>query len=234
MNIAVIPARGGSKRIPRKNIKLFCGRPLIAYSIITAVESAAFNRVLVSTDDEEIADVARLFGAEVPFLRSNELADDHTSSMVVVKDVIERLRASGVAVTRACQIYPTAPLLAPTLLAEGFRRLVEAGAAFALGVTSFPFPIQRAVRIGAQDRIDAIWPEHAATRSQDLEPAFHDAGQFCWGTAEAFAGRQPVFSTNTVAVRIPRHLVQDIDTEEDWCRAELMYRVLKSGELDGV
>lgn len=230
----MIPARGGSKRIPRKNVREFCGRPLIAYSIAAALDSGAFDRVLVSTEDEEIGTVARSYGAEVPFLRPAQLADDHTPSMSVVKHAIERLRFAGAEVTYACQVYPTAPLLAPELLAEGFRRLVESGASFALGVTSFPFPIQRALRIGDAFRIEAFWPEFAAARSQDLEPAFHDAGQFCWGTAEAFEELRPVYSDSTAAVRIPRHLVQDIDTEEDWRRVELMYRTMRSGERDGL
>lgn len=234
MRVAVIPARGGSKRIPRKNIREFCGRPLLAYSIAAAHDSNVFDRVLVSTDDEEIAAVARTYGAEVPFLRPAPLADDHTPSMAVVKDAVERLAAAGVPVTYACQVYPTAPLLAPNLLAEGLRCLVESGASFALGVTSFPFPIHRGIRIVAGGRIEAFWPEYAATRSQDLEQAFHDAGQFCWGTAEAFDQSRPVFSSSTVAVRIPRHLVQDIDTEEDWRRAELMYRAFVAGDQYGL
>lgn len=234
MKVAVIPARGGSKRIPRKNIREFCGRPLIAYSIAAARASQAFDRVLVSTDDDEIAAVARSYGAEVPFVRPAQLADDYTPSMAVVKDAIQRLVATGVSVTYACQVYPTAPLLAPDLLAEGLRCLIESGASFALGVTSFPFPIQRGVRIIADGRIEALWPELAAARSQDLEPAFHDAGQFCWGTVEAFDRLLPVFSSSTVAVRIPRHLVQDIDTEEDWRHAELLYRALGTVDRYGL
>lgn len=229
MKIAVIPARGGSKRIPRKNVRPFAGKPIIAYSISAALESELFEQVLVSTDDEEIAAVAREWGAETPFMRPSILADDHTGTNDVVKHAIGWFRDQGVNVEYACCIYATAPFIQPKYLGEGLRRLVESGKSFAFSVTSFPFPIQRAIRITALGTVEAIFPEYVAFRSQDLECAYHDAGQFYWGTAAAFVNGIPMFSNASIPVVIPRYLVQDIDDMEDWYRAELLYRAWQLG-----
>lgn len=224
MNVAVIPARGGSKRIPRKNIRIFAGKPIIAYSIEAAIACASFDRVLVSTDDEEIAAVAQSFGAEVPFLRPKSLADDFTGTNAVVRHALLWLQEQGAPAAYACCIYATAPFIQPHFLRQGFERLVATGKSFAFSVTSFPFPIQRALRITADGGVEPFYPEHRFTRSQDLEEAYHDAGQFYWGSAAAFLGDAVVFSPASLPVVLPRHLVQDIDTHEDWERAELMYR----------
>lgn len=227
MNVAVIPARGGSKRIPRKNIKLFCGKPIIAYSIEAAKESGLFDRIIVSTDDEEIADVARQYGAEIPFFRPKELADDHTGTNTVVKHSIQWLQLQGNTVQYVCCIYATAPFLQTGFLVEGFEKLVASGKSFAFSTTSFPFPIQRAIRITAEGSVEAVSPENIFNRSQDLEEAYHDAGQFYWGTAEAFLSDTVIFSSASVPIVLPRHIVQDIDTNEDWLRAELMFQAWK-------
>lgn len=232
MKLAVIPARGGSKRIPRKNIRDFAGRPIIAHSIGAALESGCFDRVIVSTDDEEIAAVARQWGAETPFLRPATLADDHTGTNAVVKHAIGWFREAGHAVELACCIYATAPFVQARYLRQGLERLAASDKAFAFSVTSFPFPIQRAIRINAAGAVEAIWPENIARRSQDLEEAFHDAGQFYWGRADAFLADTVLFSPVSLPVVLPRHLVQDIDTLEDWQRAEHMYRALEfAGEI---
>lgn len=224
MRIAVIPARGGSKRIPRKNIRAFAGRPILGYSIAAARECGRFDRILVSTDDEEIAAVARAEGAEVPFLRPATLADDFTGTNAVVRHAIATLEAAGAAIELACCIYATAPFVQARHLIEGCDRLSAAPAsAFAFSVTSFPFPVQRAIRL-AGDGVAPLWPENIGARSQDLPEAYHDAGQFYWGRARAFLDDLPIFAPHSIPIVLPRWLVQDIDTLEDWERAERMYR----------
>ena len=223
MKIAVIPARGGSKRIPRKNIRAFCGKPIIAYSIAAALETGLFDQIVVSTDDEEIAAVAREFGAATPFVRPKEIADDFTGTNAVVKHAVAWFNSQSNDVTHACCLYATAPLVQARFITEGYEALSRSDAAFAFSVTSYAFPIQRAVRITPDGRVDAIYPEHRMTRSQDLEHAYHDAGQFYWGTARAFLEDMPLFAPHSIGVILPRHLVQDIDTLEDWNQAELMY-----------
>ncbi len=227
MKVAIIPARGGSKRIPRKNIRPFAGKPIIAHSIGAALDSGCFDRVIVSTDDAEIAAVARQWGAETPFLRPAELSDDHTGTNAVVKHTLDWLAAQGTPASHACCIYATAPFVQARYLQQGLASLLARGRGYAFTVTSFPFPIQRAIRINADGAVEAIWPENIFRRSQDLEEAFHDAGQFYWGTADAFLGDEVVFSPASVPIVLPRHLVQDIDTFEDWHRAELMFRVIQ-------
>lgn len=226
MKLAVIPARGGSKRIPRKNIRMFCGKPIIAYSIEAAQQTKLFDHVVVSTDDEEIASVARECGATTPFVRPKEIADDFTGTNAVVKHAVTWFNSQSNDVTHACCLYATAPLVQPRFISEGLEVLCRSDAAFAFSVTSYAFPIQRAVRIAPDGRVDAMYPEHRMTRSQDLELAYHDAGQFYWGTARAFLEDLPVFAPHSIGVILPRHLVQDIDTLEDWDQAELIYRAL--------
>jgi pseudaminic acid cytidylyltransferase len=226
VKIAVIPARGGSKRIPRKNIKLFCGRPIIAYSISAAQQTGLFDQIIVSTDDEEIASVALAAGATVPYMRPRDIADDFTGTNAVVKHAVNWFNEQGHGISYACCIYATAPLVQARYIQEGHHALAASDAAFAFSVTSYAFPIQRALRMNATGRVDAFAPEHRMTRSQDLEPAYHDAGQFYWGTAHAFLHDVPLFSPHSIGIVLPRYLVQDIDTPEDWEQAELMFQAI--------
>ena len=223
MRIAIIPARGGSKRIPRKNIRPFHGKPMIAYSIDAARRSGLFAGIVVSTDDPEIARVATELGAETPFVRPAPLSDDHTGTNAVVRHALEWLAEHGRSAEYACCIYATAPFIKPEYLRAGFERLSSSGKSFAFSVTSFPFAVQRALRIDAGGGLEPCWPQHASSRSQDLEELYHDAGQFYWGRASAFLSDVPLYSPASLPIILPRHLVQDIDTLEDWRRAELMY-----------
>jgi N-acylneuraminate cytidylyltransferase len=226
MNVAIIPARGGSKRIPGKNIRSFEGKPIIAYSIEAALETGLFDRVVVSTDDQEIARVAETYGAEIPFFRPQEIADDMTGTAPVVKHAVEQLSAGGDDIAYACCIYATAPFVQASDLTAAYKALTAAsGKAFAFSVTSFAFPVQRALAI-RDGGVAPIYPEYSETRSQDLEEAFHDAGQFYWGKKEAWLVETPLFSRASVPFVLPRHRVQDIDTLEDWTRAEHMFRAL--------
>jgi N-acylneuraminate cytidylyltransferase len=229
MRLALIPARGGSKRIPRKNIKMFCGKPMIAWSIEAAQACGLFERIVVSTDDDEIAAVAKDFGAAVPFMRPAALSDDHTGTSEVVAHAIEFFRAQSDIVDPVCCIYATAPFVAAADLLLGLRTLVDTHADFAFSVTSYAFPIQRAIKLTEAGRVEMFQPEHFKTRSQDLPQAFHDAGQFYWGRADAWCSGKAIFSQNSAPVILPRHRVQDIDTAEDWERAEWMFKVLRAG-----
>ncbi len=228
--VAIIPARGGSKRIPRKNIKPFAGKPIIGYSIEAALQSQLFDRVIVSTDDEEIAKVAESFGAEVPFMRPVELADAFVGTNAVIKQCLKWLQDHNDLVEHACCLYATAPLVKVEYLRKGYERLVASKQSYAFSVTSFPSPVQRAIRINSDGNVEALYPEMIDRRSQDLEEAYHDAGQFYWGRAEAFLHDVSTFSSDSVPVILPRYLVQDIDTAEDWRRAELMFAALQADE----
>ena len=227
MKLAIIPARGGSKRIPHKNIKSFCGKPMIAWSIEAAQQSGCFDHIVVSTDDDVIAAVARTHGAEVPFARPAELSDDHTGTIPVIAHAIGWMGQHVAPVELACCVYATAPFVTAEDLQRGQRTLVESGSDYAFSVTSYPFPIQRAIRITAARRVEMFNPEHFNTRSQDLEEAWHDAGQFYWGRVSAWLAGKPLFSHGSAPVPLPRHRVQDIDTPEDWERAEWMYSAIK-------
>ncbi len=224
--VAIIPARGGSKRIPRKNIKLFHGKPLIAYSIETAKQSKLFERIIVSTDDKEIADIAKEYGAEVPFVRPKELSDDYATTGEVVEHALNFLKEKGKVYDYVCTIYATAPFLQVKYLQEGFEKLKNSDAHMAFGVTSMPFPIQRTFKITEDGRCKMFWPENFIKRSQDLEEAYQDAGQFYWQRI-GVESNEIMFGKDSIPVVLPRHLVQDIDTSEDWKRAEVMYRVLE-------
>jgi len=224
MKIAVIPARGGSQRIPRKNIKPFGGLPMIAWSIRAALASHCFDRIIVTTDDDEIAQVARTHGAETPFVRPAELSDHHTGTIPVVAHAIEWLNAHGQTIDEVCCIYATAPFVQASDIQNGYQILQASGADYAFSVTSYPFPIQRAIRITPQQRVEMFQPEHFNTRSQDLVEAWHDAGQFYWGKAHAWLARKPLFTEIAAPVAIPRYRVQDIDTSEDWERAEWIHK----------
>ena len=227
MKIAVIPARGGSKRIPRKNIKDFCGKPMIAWSIEAALRSNCFDQVIVSTDDEEIAQIAQKYGAKVPFMRPSILSDDHTPTIPVVQHTIKYLDGMNYDLSLICCIYATAPFISSKALQKGEEVLRQTQKNYAFSVTSYSFPIQRAIKLGDSNSVEMFQPEFLNTRSQDLEEAYHDAGQFYWGAKEAWLAGESLFSTMSAPVLLPRFLVQDIDTNEDWIRAELMFKALQ-------
>ena len=224
MSIAIIPARSGSKRIPLKNIREFKGQPMMSWAIQTALESACFERVIVSTDDLHIAEIARDSGAETPFARPAALADDHTPTIPVVQHAIEEL-ALGDEVAVCC-IYPTAPFLRASDLQSGLDRLRQGDAKYVFPVTRYGFPIQRSLRRDTQGNVEMFDPSAFNTRSQDLEEAWHDAGQFYWALASTWRTGTPIFQTNAAGIELPRYRVQDIDTEEDWARAEIMFDAL--------
>lgn len=226
MNLAIITARGGSKRIPRKNIRLFCGRPIIAYSIAAALDSGCFDEVMVSTDDEEIAAVARDCGAQVPFMRSPATSNDHATTAAVLLEVLASYAQRGHRPAHACCLYPTAPFVTKDNL-RACRDLLASrpGAQTAFPVVRFSFPIQRALRM--QDGLVSWFqPEHACTRSQDLEPAYHDAGQFYWVRVAEFMQSKNLLTPGSAGLELPEWQVQDIDNEDDWIVAEMKYRLL--------
>lgn len=229
-NVAIIPARGGSKRIPRKNLKPFDGVPMIARSIQTALDSGLFAQVVVSTDDEEIAELARASGAQVPFMRPAALADDFTGTAPVIAHALEELHRQGQDFDFACCIYATAPLLQTRFLQQGLHLLEQhPDKSFAFSVCDFGFPVQRALTVDSQGALTALYPQYSQTRSQDLPPAYQDAGQFYWGRSSAWRRGEVLYSPQSLPVILPRYLVQDIDTPDDWKRAEFLYAALKAG-----
>jgi len=233
--ICIIPARGGSKRIPRKNVKLFAGLPMIAHSIRAAQRAGVFERIIVSTEDDEIMKVAREYGAEAPFRRPPELADDHTVTDAVLIHALDWFAARGEGPAYACCLYATAPFVRPSDLRRGLELLREKGATTAFSVVSFEFTIFRALRVNAGGRVEMFWPENRLKRSQDLPEAWHDAGQFYWLDVARYRREPRLFSSDSVPVVLPRHLVQDIDTIEDWETAEHMHAALQHrgrGALD--
>lgn len=227
MKIAVIPARGGSKRIPRKNIKEFCGKPMIAYSIEAALQSDCFDKVIVSTDDMEIAEVAKSYGAEVPFMRPAELSNDYAGTIPVIRHAIEWYIERGFDPQLVCCLYATAPFVTADCLKLGLEQLKKTDAAYAFSVTSYAFPIQRAIKIHPELGVEMFDAESFNTRSQDLEDAWHDAGQFYWGRVDAWLTEKIIFGADSTPVILPRHRVQDIDTSEDWERAEWLFKALQ-------
>lgn len=227
MKVAIIPARGGSKRIPRKNIKEFCGKPMIAYSIEAAIESGCFDRVIVSTDDTEIAKVAQAYNAEVPFIRPEELSNDYAGTIPVIQHAVNWLIEQGETPEFVCCLYATAPFITPEAIKQGLQQLEDTNAAYAFSATSYAFPIQRAFRIKPSLGVEMFEPKQFNTRSQDLEEAYHDAGQFYWGTKEAWLTEKVIFGPESTPVILPRHRVQDIDTPEDWQRAELLFKAMQ-------
>jgi N-acylneuraminate cytidylyltransferase len=227
MRLCVIPARGGSKRIPRKNIKLFDGKPIIAYSIEAAIKSKCFDTIVVSTDDEEIAEVAHQYGAETPFVRPLSLSNDYVGTIPVVKHAIEWFMEKKKNFEFVCCIYPTAPFISSDDIVTGIELLSESNNNYVFSVTNYAFPIQRAIRILNSKQVEMFQPKNFNTRSQDLEEAYHDAGQFYWGRASAWKNEIPVFSKTSIPIILPRYRVQDIDTPEDWLYAELMYKASK-------
>lgn len=224
--VAVIPARGGSKRIPRKNIKEFCGKPMIAYSIEAAKESGCFEHIIVSTDDQEIAEIAMQFGASVPYLRSKELSDDYATTMDVMSDIVGKLDDQ---IQLVCCIYATAPLLLSADIKSAYYSLIaNSEIDYVFSITDFAFPIQRALKIGDKNQVSMFDAQYISTRSQDLVEAFHDAGQFYWGRKEAWKNRNAIFDQKSIGFKLPRYRVQDIDTMDDWIMAELMCKAWKA------
>ena len=230
MNIAIIPARGGSKRIPRKNIKLFHGKPMIAYSIEAARKSKCFDKIIVSTDDQEIAEVAKKYGAEVPFIRPSLLSDDHTGTNDVIVHAIEFLKHSGIVLEYIACIYATAPFLTYQIIQKGMNLLEQhKDADYSVTVAKYPFPVQRALKLQQNGRLTLNDPEYAMARSQDLDEYCHDAGQLYCGRAESFKLKPTVFLGSVLPVYLDSKSIQDIDTPEDWDRAELLFEALYRG-----
>lgn len=227
--VAIIPARGGSKRIPGKNIRPFAGRPVIAYAIEAARTSGLFDRIIVSTDSDAIAEAASRAGAEVPFRRDSGLSDDFATTAAVLADALERLGGAAT-VGYACCIYPAVPFLRPENLRAGFDIVRAGGALSAFAVTSYPGPIQRALTITPDGCLRMMWPENRDRRSNDLALAWRDAGQFYWVDVDLFLRERVLYADSSRPVPIPRHLAHDIDTPEDWELAELIYRALQLRE----
>ena len=229
MQLAVIPARGGSKRIPRKNIKIFHGQPMIAWSIQAAIDSGCFDEVWVSTDDEEIAAVAQVYGANVPFLRPAYLSDDFATTADVMSHAVEEFGKINHALPDyICCLYATAPFVTKADLVQGLEKIKNnSNLNYVFSATTYPFPIQRAIKLNEYDTVEMFSPQYFKVRSQDLEEAWHDAGQFYWGTAEAWLNKAMIFASQSSVVELPRFRVQDIDTQEDWDRAEWLFKAIQ-------
>jgi len=226
MKVAIIPARGGSKRIPRKNIRPFAGKPMIAWSIEAARASGLFERIVVSTDDAEIADVARQYGAEIPFMRPDALANDHAGATEVVAHATEWALGTGLELQAVCCLFATAPFVQEADLQAGWKAFSSGHWDYVFSATDFAAPIMRAFQQTPGGGVEMFFPEHFNTRSQDLPVALHDAAQFYWGKPAAWLENRRVFAPSSTFVAIPRWRVQDIDTPEDWERAELLARLL--------
>jgi pseudaminic acid cytidylyltransferase len=224
-NLAIIPARGGSKRIPRKNIKPFLGKPIIAYSIEAALKSNLFDEVMVSTDDEEIAKIAKQYGAKVPFLRSNDNANDFAVLADVVEEVIANYNKQKNSFDTICCILPTAPFVTSNKITEAYKKFTEGNFDSVFLVLEFSFPIQRSLKIN-EDKVAMVWGEHLNSRSQDLEPRYHDSGQFYWLKNNSFSKEKKLFTNNSGAIVISELQAQDIDTETDWKLAEIKYKLM--------
>lgn len=229
MQLAVIPARGGSKRIPRKNIKMFHGQPMIAWSVQAAIDSGCFDEVWVSTDDEEIAAVAQVYGAKVPFLRPAYLSDDFATTADVMSHAVEEFGKINHALPDyICCLYATAPFVTKADLVQGLEKIKNnSNLNYVFSATTYPFPIQRAIKLNEHDTVEMFSPQYFNVRSQDLEEAWHDAGQFYWGTAEAWLNKAMIFAAQSSVVELPSFRVQDIDTQEDWDRAEWLFKAIK-------
>jgi len=224
-SVAIITARGGSKRIPRKNIKDFLGKPIIAYSIAAALEADCFAEVMVSTDDQEIAGIARSLGAQVPFMRSAENSNDFVGTTEVIREVVLEYRKAGKSFDSLCCIYPTAPFITAAKLRKGMSLLEETGADCVLPIVAFSYPIQRSLKV-EKGRAVMFWPENYAKRSQDLMPAYHDCGQFYCLMTASLLEQMKLFAEHTIPIVVPESEVQDIDNEEDWKIAEMKYRIV--------
>jgi pseudaminic acid cytidylyltransferase len=226
MIVAIITARGGSKRIPRKNVKLFLGSPIIKYSIKAALKSGCFDEVMVSTDDKEIADISKAFGAKVPFMRSTKTAGDHATTPDVIEEVISEYKKLSKNIDLFCVLYPTAPFITPETLRKTYKIFSKSKSDSLVPVTRFGYPIQRALKI-TDGKLKMIWPKNYNAMSQDLMPAFHDCGQFYWMKTKAFLKQKRFFAKDTIPFEILESEVQDIDNLEDWKLAEIKFRILK-------
>ncbi|WP_432463030.1 pseudaminic acid cytidylyltransferase [Agarivorans sp. QJM3NY_33] len=225
-SLCVIPARGGSKRIPKKNIKDFCGKPMIAWSIEAAVQSQLFDEVIVSSDIQEIIAIAEHYGASAPFIRPKELADDYTGTTEVIKHAVDVVDPDRSLYSSICCLYATAPFICKESLRAGKQALNKALVQTSFSATSFAFPIQRAIKLCPTGGVEAFYPEFMAKRSQDLTEAYHDAGQFYWWRRAALENGASMFSTSSEAIILSRYQVQDIDTQEDWQMAEYLYQAM--------
>jgi pseudaminic acid cytidylyltransferase len=230
MNVALIPARGGSKRIPRKNVRLFAGKPMIAHALGAIRASGLFDRVVVSTDSDDIAGVARDHGAETPFLRPPELSDDLTPTAPVLLHALDWFEKNGQQFENLCCVYATAAFVRSEDLRQGLDILLQHRVSSVFSVTSYQFPIFRALRIDVAGRLSMYWPEHEMTRSQDLPAAYHDAAQFYWLHVEDFRRNKCIYTSDAMPVVIPRYRAQDVDTPEDWDMAERMFLAMETYE----
>ncbi len=226
-NICIIPARGGSKRIPRKNIKYFLGKPIIAYSIEAAINSGLFDDIMVSTDDEEIAEIAKKIGAKVPFYRNKETANDFATTLDVIKEVVLEYKKDNIVFDNICCLYATAPFVTVKTLQKSYDKFSKNNYDSLFPVIPYDFPIQRSVKI-ENEKITFNYPEHTNTRSQDLKQNYHDAGQFYWLKSSIAENSDSIIASNTGAYIITELQGHDIDTEIDWKLAELKYEVLQS------
>lgn len=225
-SVAIITARGGSKRIPRKNIKPFLGKPILEYSIQAALQADMFHEVMVSTDDEEIAEVARKAGAKVPFMRSEKTANDFATTADVIEEVLDSYERIGMQFGKVCCIYPTAPFVTPYAIKTAMMLLEQEKADACIPVVRFSFPPQRCVTI-KEGRLTPKWPEYMGMRSQDLEPLYHDCGQFYCLNVDSFRKQKAIWMENVVPFIQEEINVQDIDTLDDWKIAEMKYRILR-------
>ena len=228
MNVAIIPSRGGSKRIPHKNIKQFCGKPMIAWPIEVAKQSGLFEHIIVSTDDVEIAEVSKSYDAEVPFMRPTELSDDYTGTTEVIAHAVSWMHEQQWKPEAVCCIYATSVFFTMADLKKGFDALNTGNWSFAFSVTDFEYPIFRSFREHSEGGVEMFFPEHFEKRSQDLPIALHDATQFYWGKPDAWLNKLKMFDRHSCPVKIPSWRVQDIDTKNDWKQAELMFKALKN------
>ena len=224
MNLCVIPARGGSKRVIKKNIKNFCGKPIIAWSIQQVIKSKCFDKIIVSTDDNNIAKLAISYGAEVPFLRPKKLSDDYTGTVPVISHAVKWQIKNDLKPTYVCCIYATAPFINISELKNGLKILKKSKFKYVFSATNYSYPIQRSFRIKKNKKIEMFYPKNYKSRSQDLDVAFHDAGQFYWGQTDAWLKNKPIISKSAIPILIPRSRVHDIDTHEDWQIAETMFK----------
>lgn len=224
MNVCIIPARGGSKRILKKNIKSFCGKPIIGWSIEAAIASKCFDKIIVSTDDNKIAKIAKKYGAEIPFVRPKSLSDDRTPTAKVISHAIKWLKNNYEKPLHVCCIYPTAPFINSRDLRKGLKIIKKKNSNYVFGVTNFAYPIQRSFKIKKDKTLKMLFPKYYKHRSQDLDEVFHDAGQFYWGKTSAWLNKIEIFSKNSIPILIPRTRALDIDTIEDWKIAEKMFK----------
>ena len=229
MRIAIIPARGGSKRIPNKNIKEFLGKPIIAYSIQAALESNLFDKIVVSTDSEQIKAISQKYGADVPFLRSEKNSDDFATTVDVIIEVINQFEVKGIKVDEACCIYATAPFVRPEELTTAYSLMREVEYDVVFPVLPYSFPIQRAVKLDPEKKIQMFFPENRQTRSQELEKSYHDSGQFYWFKVKSVIEKKSLWTDNTGVIILDEMHAHDIDTMKDWIIAEFKYRLRANG-----